>query len=122
MGKATEHRVSLVDPEVLVRNEVTEFAQWFEREWRHDNRESWEKEFDEPYPGDQYRDAYNEGVSSVLIALEWFLDDLACSTLPDQARYNKRGAMLGLLHELTSYGAKAGSDGAECVRVRHRRI
>jgi hypothetical protein len=52
------------------------FARGFEEEWQHGDREHWEKNFREPYLGDEYIDGHNAGVRSVRIGLDCFSDDL----------------------------------------------
>ena len=74
----TEHAVyenALDTITAAYREALRAFADHFEREWQHKDREEWEKSYAEPYPGDEWRDGYNAGVRSVGIALDSFLDE-----------------------------------------------
>lgn len=52
------------------------FSEWFSHTWKHSyDQEKWSKTYAEDYPGDVYIKGYNDGVESVKIALDCFLEE-----------------------------------------------
>jgi len=52
------------------------FAYWMHCHWKMEaSRDRWERENQDPYPGDDYVNAYNAGVEAALSAVDFYIEE-----------------------------------------------
>lgn len=74
-NEMAEFHDSMSDLEQALRNGVKAYAEWHAKEWTM-SKDEWVKSFAEPPPGgDDYFEAYNNGITATLDSVKVFLDE-----------------------------------------------
>lgn len=54
---------------------LREFQRYFINNWKFEGKEQWQKDYAEPYPGDDWIKGYNTGIEAIAQALDCYLEE-----------------------------------------------